>query len=140
MDTMLNFLTFLKSERAKLGFTQDQFAELLGISLNTLKSYEYGRHKPSIDVASNICQKLGVPLSVAVGEIDPSKDGQKEDTQKLTTLVKSLQAQLEQVINPNNSNIPADILRALESADELDLRSIRNILDLPIPDTKRKAN
>jgi hypothetical protein len=39
-----------------------------------------------------------------------------------------------------SSRVPSDILRALEGADEVDLRSVRNILDLPIPNSKDQAN
>ena len=33
--------------RNKIGFTQDQFAELLGVSKRTLQEWEQGRKKPS---------------------------------------------------------------------------------------------
>ena len=44
----------LKAARTNAGYTQEQAAEALGLSLSTLKNYEAGRTYPSVNVVKAI--------------------------------------------------------------------------------------
>lgn len=49
----------LKEERLKKGLTQQQLADILGITRQTISHIECGRIKPSIDNAKAIANVLG---------------------------------------------------------------------------------
>ena len=49
----------LKEERLKKGLTQQQLADILGITRQTISHIECGRIKPSIDNAKAIADVLG---------------------------------------------------------------------------------
>lgn len=50
----------LKELRKKLGLTQQEFAERLGIKRNAVTNYEVGRNAPADMVVSLICREFGV--------------------------------------------------------------------------------
>lgn len=50
----------LKELRKKLGLTQQEFAERLGIKRNAVTNYEVGRNEPADMVVSLICREFGV--------------------------------------------------------------------------------
>jgi transcriptional regulator with XRE-family HTH domain len=50
----------LKELRKKLGLTQQEFAEKLGIKRNAVTNYEVGRNAPADMVVSLICREFGV--------------------------------------------------------------------------------
>jgi DNA-binding XRE family transcriptional regulator len=45
----------LKKARLGLGLDQNEFAEMIGVSIDTVRSLEYGRVKPSSPVLLKIC-------------------------------------------------------------------------------------
>ena len=57
--------------------TQEQFAELLGLNINTLRGYEKGLRTPGADTISALCQKTGAsPTWMLLGEgpvFDPER-------------------------------------------------------------------
>lgn len=68
MSTIVAFTNFLRSERNKKNVSQASFAEFLGMSIGTYKSYEMGKRTPSVVVAADICKSLGVSLDAAFNE------------------------------------------------------------------------
>lgn len=50
----------IKELRKALGFTQQQFADALGVKRNTISQYEIGRNAPIDAVISLICREFGV--------------------------------------------------------------------------------
>lgn len=56
---MKNYGLLLKSERKAQGLTQEQAAELAGISVDSWYSYEAGKALPSEETAISICDALG---------------------------------------------------------------------------------
>lgn len=54
----------IKEIRNELHLTQVQFAESLGLGLDTIKSYEVGRAIPSYDVMMAICDMAGVEFRI----------------------------------------------------------------------------
>lgn len=56
------FGTRLKAIRKERQLTQEQFAELVGISVDFLSLIERGINAPSFDVLENIARKLRLPV------------------------------------------------------------------------------
>lgn len=50
----------LKALRKRLGYTQQEMADRLGIKRNTFANYEIGRNKPIDAVITLICKEFGV--------------------------------------------------------------------------------
>ncbi len=66
--SILNIMTHksvgnnIKDLRSKLGLTQAQLAESVGVARVSIISIEQGRFIPTIETALNISKALGVPL------------------------------------------------------------------------------
>ena len=68
-----NMSNRIKHKRKSLNFTQEQFAELIGITLSSYGKIENAFQKPSLDTLILICQNLNVTLDYLVfGSIDES--------------------------------------------------------------------
>ena len=52
----------LKDYRAKLDLTQEELAQRLGVTRQTIIAIEQGRYSPSLDMAFRIARVFGVPL------------------------------------------------------------------------------
>ena len=75
----------LKSLRKELGYTQQTFAEKIGIKRNTFAQYENGRNEPIDAVVKLICDKFHVNenwLRTGEGEMFIEVD-QKDDIQRM---------------------------------------------------------
>ncbi|WP_138752754.1 helix-turn-helix domain-containing protein [Paenibacillus sinopodophylli] len=57
----------IREQRRKLGLTQPQLAETIGMSLNTIKQLEIGRVKPSIDTLEKLSNLFGVTSDYLLG-------------------------------------------------------------------------
>lgn len=61
----------IKEIRKGKGYTQQRFADILGLKQNTIATYEMGKTFPSERTISDICEKFGVDrtwLETGVGE------------------------------------------------------------------------
>lgn len=54
------FCDNLKSLRAKLGLTQEQAAEKMGVTQSTYSSYESGKGSPTLDLVERLADVLEV--------------------------------------------------------------------------------
>ena len=54
----------IKSRRKLLQLTQDELAEISGISLRSLKSMELGKGNPSIEQLDKVLDAIGLKMSV----------------------------------------------------------------------------
>ncbi|MBY0383983.1 helix-turn-helix domain-containing protein [bacterium] len=54
----------IQRRREKLGFSQEAFAEKLGIAVNTIKTIEQSRRYPSLPMLFFICRHLGIKISI----------------------------------------------------------------------------
>jgi transcriptional regulator with XRE-family HTH domain len=52
--------TWLKKQRAKKGWSQDEFARRAGLRVGTYVKYEYNLRKPGWDNAEKMAKALGV--------------------------------------------------------------------------------
>lgn len=72
MDYMAEFAQRLKAQRDKVGFTQAQLAEKIGVSSQTISAYEKNSagekgKTPTLDKAVALAQTLGVSLDYLCG-------------------------------------------------------------------------
>lgn len=60
----------IRDARESAGFTQEQFAPMLGVALRTLTRYESGAtERISVDTLIRIAKLSGKPLSFFVGQV-----------------------------------------------------------------------
>lgn len=64
----------LKSIRLQRKLTQEEFAELVGISLDMLSVIERGRHSPSFEKLEQIAERLDVRVSYLFTFPDAEED------------------------------------------------------------------
>jgi len=67
---MVSFHERLKEVRKLGDVTQKQVADGAQISENQYQSYEYGKHKPSIDTVIKLCLYLNVSADYLLGLSD----------------------------------------------------------------------
>lgn len=121
-----NFRIHLEESR----IPQRDFAKMIGVTPTSIQRWLTGENIMRADHLYRASKALGKSLNSFFGEED-----EISPVQALEILSKAISSK------PHSpSKIPSDILQAIENADEIDLRSIRNILELPIPDSKRQAN
>ena len=65
MNSAIELGSELQRARKKNGLTQEQLAELAGISERTLRSIERGAGNPSIEAVPSVANVLGLQISVA---------------------------------------------------------------------------
>jgi len=56
----------IKDRRLELGTTQQQIADLAGVSVNTLYQLERGQSNPTIEVLVKVVEVLGMELKLEV--------------------------------------------------------------------------
>jgi transcriptional regulator with XRE-family HTH domain len=74
--------TRLREWRDKRGYTQENLADLLGISSQQIYRYESGKNDPTADLLSRMAKTLGVSADFLLGLVDdPSTHLEEELTQ-----------------------------------------------------------
>jgi y4mF family transcriptional regulator len=73
----MDFYDIIKDRRALLNITQQDLADISGVSLRTIKAIEKGNGNPSIDTLRKIADALGLELIMKVREIPKLWDRQK---------------------------------------------------------------
>lgn len=53
----------LKAARAEKGFSQQQLADLVGVSRQTINAIEKGDYNPTVNLCIAICRALGLTLN-----------------------------------------------------------------------------
>ncbi len=61
------FANRLKSERESKGWTQEKFAEILGVSNGTISGYERNYREPDFDTLIKIARQLNVSIDYLLG-------------------------------------------------------------------------
>lgn len=64
------FANRLKSERESKGWTQEQFAEIIGVSNGTVSGYERNYREPDFDTLIKIARQLNVSIDYLLGYSD----------------------------------------------------------------------
>lgn len=68
-DTLKNLK--LKSSRASLDMSQEQLADAVGVTRQTIGMIEAGKFNPSLQLCLGICKILGKTLNDIFGEVEP---------------------------------------------------------------------
>lgn len=73
--------------RSEKGLSREAFARLIGTSGAIIGRYERNERTPSVEIANNMAEALGVSLDYLVGNVDSALDpdllGKVEELQKL---------------------------------------------------------
>jgi transcriptional regulator with XRE-family HTH domain len=101
------FFTRLGARIAELRRTQDitqvQLAEILGVSQQTINSYEVGRRRVPVSALPALARTLGVSMEILIGEkAPPAKRGPtpllQKQIERLTSLPKAQQKVVMQML------------------------------------------
>jgi transcriptional regulator with XRE-family HTH domain len=71
------FAQRIKEQRLKYGFTQQQTAEMIGLTGNSIIEIEKGRNKTTLDNAVKLAELFGVSLDYLVGRDSPANTQNK---------------------------------------------------------------
>lgn len=95
----------IKRLRKALGFTQQEFAERIGVKRNTIAQYEIGRNKPIDSIINLICREYNVSpewLQTGEGEMfQPAPQNELEALTKRYGLTAADKVLVEKYINLN---------------------------------------
>ena len=61
---MVNYADDLKGARKAYGLTQQQVADMAGVSDRTVRALEQGLQNPSIKALASVCEVLGLEIRV----------------------------------------------------------------------------
>ncbi len=87
-----NFGERLRELRKSKGLTQEELAELSGVSRRMIGHYETVVKRPSIDKAQKIAQGLGVSVQVLMGESGIPEDDEPGDiSPKIMTIARIIE-------------------------------------------------
>ena len=74
-------IVHLKRQRVERGMTQEELAERVGVTRQTILSIERGRYSPSIELALRLARLFSVPVE-SLFELDeparPRKDSRRD--------------------------------------------------------------
>lgn len=62
--TDMSFGEILRKSRRLMGYSQSEFAEMLGVCQNTISLWEVGEYTPTLDNASYILKRLGFKIII----------------------------------------------------------------------------
>ena len=86
MDTKLPFGERLKESRIRKGLKQSELAKEVGVSSNTISSYENGGKMPSLDIAFRIANALDESLDYMCSDIKNSRSGKTSINARLAVI------------------------------------------------------
>lgn len=78
----------IRELRVKAGFTQFEFAELVGLSTDTISAIERKKASPSLESLTKIADTLDIPVTSLFMPETPLKGTKKSEIARLTTLLK----------------------------------------------------
>lgn len=67
-NTLMDYYTIIKERRKILSITQEELADISGLSLRTIKAIETGRGNPSINSLEKLTDVLGIEIVLQVRE------------------------------------------------------------------------
>jgi putative transcriptional regulator len=72
-----DLIVHLRRHREERGLTQEDLAELVGVTRQTIISIERGRYSPSIELALRLARLFGVPVEVLFELDEPTRSGKE---------------------------------------------------------------
>lgn len=104
------FANRLKSERESKGWTQEQFAEIIGVSNGTVSGYERNYREPDFDTLIKIARQLNVSIDYLLGYSDirnprNETNNSKANEVKTPTRFDGLITQITELLNSSKRTI-----------------------------------
>lgn len=135
----------IKRLRKALGFTQQEFAERIGVKRNTIAQYEIGRNKPIDSIINLICREYNVsPEWLQTGEGEMFQPAPQNELEALTQKYKLTAADkvlIEKYIklNPDSRKTIIDFIKnvsaEIDSVADEDKNISLNDIYSEIPET-----
>lgn len=90
---------FIAEERKRMGYTQRQLADMLGISDKTISKWERGNGFPDVSLLLPLCQELEISVNeLLAGERVSEVDYWKKAEENMVNLVKEAQESRKKII------------------------------------------
>jgi len=80
----------IKKRRSALGYTQEKFSEIIGLSMSSYSKIENAFQKPSLDTVIKIADKLDTSIDFIVLGSEDRKPREVGDTEKLASILEFL--------------------------------------------------
>jgi putative transcriptional regulator len=71
-------IVHLKRHRTERGLTQEELADRVGVTRQTILSIERGRYSPSIELALRLARLFGVPVEALFELAEPARSGKEK--------------------------------------------------------------
>jgi len=97
----------IKDLRMKLSLSQTELANILGVSIHTLRNWEQGRRMPDLETVINICDRFNI-------SVDWLLEREKEDINN-KAVYDALQAMLDLCERFNKDDIQKFLLEKMEN-------------------------
>jgi transcriptional regulator with XRE-family HTH domain len=113
MEKIINLAEKIKYHRTKFNYTQDQFAEKLGMTRGNLSSYELGNSNPPLDTLIMMADIFKVSIDYLLGRSESPHTTYKADSEfppEDEIILKNFLAKTEKVIR-DNPNLNRDKLK-----------------------------
>lgn len=69
--TLFKVIDQIKERRKVLKVTQEMLAESSGVGLRTLKQFESGKGNPTLTTLGEICDALGLEITLEIKKTEP---------------------------------------------------------------------
>lgn len=90
----------IREKREALGMSQEQFAELLGVSKNTVHRYETG----GVEMGLKAFFRLSEITGALPNELSPTRlteiENKKDETNEIIHIIKGLNSKLKKIVFP----------------------------------------
>lgn len=110
------FANRLKTERESNGWTQEQFAELLGVSNGTVSGYERNYREPDFDTLIKIAKQLNVSIDYLLGYSDIrnpyiNNTGLPDESNELVTRIAELIIHSKKIMSKKEENFILTVIK-----------------------------
>ncbi|AWR44218.1 TPA: helix-turn-helix transcriptional regulator [Pseudomonas aeruginosa] len=126
----------LRAERERLGFSQQEFADICGVTMRTQRNYEKGDRQPDASYLAALTQTGGDVLFVLTGQRQVGAAAWLIDVDRLARIVKMLEAFARDAGKRWPSTqlmaVAAEVYNALLDEPALDEPKVERILKLVV--------
>lgn len=110
------FANRLKTERESNGWTQEQFAELLGVSNGTVSGYERNYREPDFDTLIKIAKQLNVSIDYLLGYSDIRNPyiktaGSTDESNELVTRIAEIIIHSKKIMTKKEENFILTVIK-----------------------------
>ena len=107
----LHYGSVIRANRKKMGYTQQQIADMVGVTKNNVTNWEAGRARPDLNVIPTLCKALSISMHAFFG-VPEGKDVLTAEEHRLIEDYRHLSARDRLIIRTN-----IEKMRELNDAD-----------------------